>query len=452
MLGIEIARRRPLCRLGIYSVVSSILVLITSAVQADSVTTPEGVTLVEVVRELPISQPEILWVRPGDSDGRTLFYKLDDEPGKSSCVGSCAVEFNPLLAPLNAQPVTDWTLIQRDGGEWQWAYNGRAVYTWTQETLPGEVATNVGLTETADSIFAETPIEAGDLLPPDGWEVARFVPGDGDRLARPYGVDLRLNGVVQGVVFSTREGLTLYTFDGDANKDEEGCVNTACLNRWLPLAAPAVAGAVGEFSVVTRSNGYKQWAYKGQPLYTFSDDKLPGDAHGRELKNGWNVAIHAKNFRPEGVDVAFLNGYGAALTLDGMTLYGGYPFQKRWGGRNLRDTFIYAYYQGKLLGGEACVDTRCLQTWRPFLAPTDAQPQGFWEPIARDDGRKQWAYKGFALYTYAGDQQPGDQHGQATYDFALTDSEDLDYKRILKLQGITRTSGGAGVYWNIAKP
>ena len=33
----------------------------------------------------------------------------------------------------------------------QWAYQSRPLYTWSQEEEPGEVATNVGLTETAKS-------------------------------------------------------------------------------------------------------------------------------------------------------------------------------------------------------------------------------------------------------------------------------------------------------------
>ncbi len=31
--------------------------------------------------------------------------------------------------------------------------------------------------------------------------------------------------------------------------------------------------------------------------------------------------------------------------------------------------------------------------------------------MTRDDGRRQWAYKGKPLYTWARDQQPGDRTG-----------------------------------------
>lgn len=57
-----------------------------------------------------------------------------------------------------------------------------------------------------------------------------------------------------------------------------------------------------------------------------------------------------ENFLPARVGVTSFEGYGDALTLDGMTLYGGYAFEKRWGGRNLRDTFTNVYSKGKKWG------------------------------------------------------------------------------------------------------
>ena len=48
-------------------------------------TTPQGITLIEVVRELSSSQPELLWMRPGDPQGRTLFVYDQDAPGVSNC-------------------------------------------------------------------------------------------------------------------------------------------------------------------------------------------------------------------------------------------------------------------------------------------------------------------------------------------------------------------------------
>ena len=407
-------------------------------------TNPQGITLVEVMRELPISQPEILWVRIGDANGRTVFTRDD---GK--CDAECTKEFPPLLAARGARAFGDWSLL-RAGGQHQWAYQKRPLYTWSKEQVPGEVATNVGLTETANAKLAETPVEAGSLLPPAGWQIARFNPAAA--MSLPDGVDVRLVSSVQAVALTDANGFTLYAFDGDPKKDQQNCIASGCDARWIAVPAPALAAGFGDFSVVTRADGSAQWAYKKRALYRHSSDQLPGDAYGAGVDKHWNVAVITENFRPANISIATLEGYGNALSLNGMTLYGGYSFEKRWGGRNLRDTFTNMYAKGKQLGGAACVDAQCLSKWRPFLAPANAQPDGFWEPVSRDDGTKQWAYKGYALYSYAGDNAPGQHNGQATYDFEKFAGAGFDFKRVAHLKEISKASGGVGIYWNIAKP
>jgi predicted lipoprotein with Yx(FWY)xxD motif len=434
------------CALGLLA-----LSACTTASAAPPSTTPPGITLVEVMRDLPISQPLLLWVRPGDADGRTLFSYDKDRRGRATCVDACAAEFPPLLAPRGAKAVGDWSLVRRPEGSRQWAYQSRPLYTWSKEEVPGEVATNVGLTETAEAKFAENAVEAGSLMPPEGWQVVRFAPATSMKL--PDGVDARLVMPLQAVALTDPDGHTLYEFSGDASRDEHACAAyRTCRAGWIPLAASQLARSVGAFSVVTRADGSPQWAHQGRPLYTYSGDKLPGDAHGVGVHEKWKPAIVTQSFRPERVDVVTLAAYGDALTLDGMTLYGGYAFDKRWGGRNLRDTFTNQYWRGKKLGARACDDADCAQLWKPFLAPADAMPAAFWEPIARPDGTKQWAYKGHALYTYAGDKAPGEHYGQATYDFEEVHGRGVNFQRASFLETISKAPGGVGIYWNVAKP
>jgi predicted lipoprotein with Yx(FWY)xxD motif len=279
--------------------------------------------------------------------------------------------------------------------------------------------------------------------------VARFTPAE--TLKLPDAIDARLIRSVHAVGLTDANGFTIYAFSGDVKTEHRDCLTSACEARWQPVLAPALATSYGDFSVVVRQDGSAQWAYKKHALFTNSADQLPGDALAVDLDKRWTVAKLTESFTPAKVGVASLEGYGDALIVDGMTLYGGYAFEKRWGGRNLRDTFTNAYYKGKRLGTAACVQAKCLSSWRPFMAPSNAQPQGFWEPLSRPDGSKQWAYKGYALYTYAGDAAPGQYYGQATYDFADL-GDGFDFKRVSYLQEISRASGGIGVYWNIAKP
>jgi predicted lipoprotein with Yx(FWY)xxD motif len=83
-------------------------------------------------------------------------------------------------------------------------------------------------------------------------------------------------------------GMTLYNFDRDT-AGASNC-NGVCSNSWPPFNAPADAKPSGDWSVVTRKDGSKQWAYKGKPLYTFYHDGNPGDAKGDGVNNVWHVA------------------------------------------------------------------------------------------------------------------------------------------------------------------
>ena len=57
-------------------------------------------------------------------------------------------------------------------------------------------------------------------------------------------------------------GMTLYVFDKDS----------------------------GDYSVITRDDGKKQWALKGKPLYYWAKDAKPGDKTGDGVLNIWHVA------------------------------------------------------------------------------------------------------------------------------------------------------------------
>ena len=60
--------------------------------------------------------------------GLPLYTSAADGVGKSNCTGRCVENWPPLLAPADARPIGDWTVINRAGGR-QWAYKGKPVYT-----------------------------------------------------------------------------------------------------------------------------------------------------------------------------------------------------------------------------------------------------------------------------------------------------------------------------------
>jgi predicted lipoprotein with Yx(FWY)xxD motif len=93
----------------------------------------------------------------------------------------------------------------------------------------------------------------------------------------------------KGMIFVDEKGMTLYTFDRDTSGDKSTCEGK-CAERWKPLAASADAEAKGDFTVITRSDGSKMWAYRYRPLYTSQYDKAPGDINGFDSANLWHVA------------------------------------------------------------------------------------------------------------------------------------------------------------------
>jgi predicted lipoprotein with Yx(FWY)xxD motif len=90
-----------------------------------------------------------------------------------------------------------------------------------------------------------------------------------------------------GKVYTDEKGMTLYTFDKDeANKSN--CYDE-CAKNWPPYLAAADAKAEGEWTLVDRTDGNKQWAYEGKPVYLWVKDTKPGDVTGDMVGEVWHV-------------------------------------------------------------------------------------------------------------------------------------------------------------------
>lgn len=88
-------------------------------------------------------------------------------------------------------------------------------------------------------------------------------------------------------VLVNASGMTLYTFDKDV--PGKSMCNDACIKLWPAATAAANAKPEGNFTVLSRDDGSKQWAYNGKPLYTYSADKKAGDKNGDNFKDVWHV-------------------------------------------------------------------------------------------------------------------------------------------------------------------
>jgi len=93
----------------------------------------------------------------------------------------------------------------------------------------------------------------------------------------------------KGKVLTNESGMTLYVFDKDS-AGKSAC-NGPCAGNWPPLMVAAGAMPMGDYSIITRADGSKQRAYKGRALYTWKNDKKPGDITGGGfLNNAWHIA------------------------------------------------------------------------------------------------------------------------------------------------------------------
>ncbi len=91
-------------------------------------------------------------------------------------------------------------------------------------------------------------------------------------------------------VLTGPNGMTLYTFDKDVAGSAKSVCNGPCATNWPPLVASDTDQASGDFSIISRDDGSKQWALKGKPLYYWSKDSKPGDKTGDGFNKVWQVA------------------------------------------------------------------------------------------------------------------------------------------------------------------
>jgi len=100
----------------------------------------------------------------------------------------------------------------------------------------------------------------------------------------PFGPVKYTNGLMTGT-----NGMTLYTFDKDVEGSSKSVCDGACAKNWPPLAASADSKSGGDWTVIARDDGSKQWAFSGKPLYFWAKDQKPGDVTGDGFNNAWRA-------------------------------------------------------------------------------------------------------------------------------------------------------------------
>jgi predicted lipoprotein with Yx(FWY)xxD motif len=416
--------------------------------------------LVDVINGTVGNLSLFLWRYLATAEGKAL-YTAD-----ATCTDDCLKDFTPYLAPAKAKASGDWSLIHR-GPYQQWAYNGEALYIFEGKDPVVEVAPRRPAQPAAGAAASEAAVAPaapgyGDpkaeaektalmkdpaskfFSPKKGWRRAKFAPEES--IATPSGIQVKSLAVSNGyVIVNQTTDMPLYV------------MKTAPKNprAWTPMYAPLVAQPLGDFTVVTREDGTKQWAYRGSGLYSYAGDYSPDDLNGTAAQADAQPALAYENFTPSNVHVQVFPLRGPLLVnAQGKTLYtaarnlpsiegNGDKFFVRGG------QYRVAYDAAKEVGPRAC-EGECLKTWQPLLAGPQDQSSGFWEVMDRSDGSRQWAYKGAALYTYSGDEKPGDTNGNAITVPVLGNTEGT-IDLTLTGNGGEQQSGksGSGWYWHI---
>jgi len=325
-----------------------------------------------------------------DEKGMTL-YSHASNAGDATCADECLGQMLPALAPKGAMSIGDWSLHARADGTRQWVYRGAPLFRFKGDAAIGD-ANGAG----------------------DAWHTAALRPAAG--MVLRAGIDVREIDDAGGTVLVDSSGLTVYASNREAAHEAPCAGSGGCRAHWRPLQAGGIAVAAGDFSVISRDDGIAQWAYRGKPLYTFDGDTKPLDVNGINVDPRFQVALIRRFFMPADATIRRIVPLGNILTtVGGATLYQrdraltseeGHDFREDHGPPALGRSF-----------GTATCDANCATTWRPYAAPSDTVPSGFWEIATRPDGTRQWVYKGFALYTYAADK-PGEINGNEIYDLA----------------------------------
>jgi predicted lipoprotein with Yx(FWY)xxD motif len=94
------------------------------------------------------------------------------------------------------------------------------------------------------------------------------------------------NAALGKTILVNRRGLTLYHLSAEKN-GKFICTDTTCLSLWHPLVVPRGTTPSGArfLATVKRPDGRVQVTYRGGPLYTFAEDRKPGDAKGDGFKD-----------------------------------------------------------------------------------------------------------------------------------------------------------------------
>ncbi len=108
-------------------------------------------------------------------------------------------------------------------------------------------------------------------------------------LADSHGNDFVHSRKFKGQVYVMYQThMSLYTFAND-EVGKSNCYGT-CAQNWPPALLDDGTPLGENYSLIARTDGTMQAAFKGQPLYLYIGDKNVGDTNGDGMGNLWVLA------------------------------------------------------------------------------------------------------------------------------------------------------------------
>ncbi|CBG68320.1 MULTISPECIES: SCO0930 family lipoprotein [Streptomyces] len=227
-----------------------------------------------------------------DSSGRTL-YRFDKdsfEPPKTTCEGECATTWPPVPASgATAAEGVDQALlgeVSRPDGTKQLTVAGWPQYYFAKDTKAGDIK-GQGL---KGSWFASAPNGKKASTKGGGAGGTGGTGGGGGGAVEQAGLTTRKDAKL-GEIVVDKNGMTVYRFLKDKQWPMSTKCTGACLDKW-PVVAPVDKNdtkgiLLKGYTVFDRPDGFKQQTINCIPLYTFANDKSPGDTNGQGVGGTW---------------------------------------------------------------------------------------------------------------------------------------------------------------------